>query len=356
MGKFNTIYIKLLECLGCLIWLTCLDRLIYIFRRPKLTILMYHGIISEKEKLNEVTVKNVHVEQFKKQLNYIKKRFSLITLESAIKKLKDDTLPRMSAVLTFDDGYENNYSLLFPLLKKNNITATIFLTGATNSQTLNWNDKLEAQILKTEKEEISVNCKKYSLTTEQEKISSITCLKTIGNQLRNQDLIKLSKEITEQLGEIKPFGNYKILNWKQVNDMKNYGIEFGAHSISHPGLPMQDENVLNYEIGEIKNIIEKRIAAKVKSFSYPTGLYNDNCIRVVKEQDYECAVTTRYGFNNYFNNSNSFNLYELERIAVGKNMSFPLFVLNLIIPLYKIDKLVFSTYHKIFKPHNSSVN
>ena len=106
--------------------------------------------------------------------------------------------------------------------------------------------------------------------------------------------------------------------------MKKYGMEFGAHSVNHPGLNAQDSDVLNYEIGEIKNIIEKKTGNIVASFSYPTGFYNDDCIRVVKEQGYECAVTTNYGFNN----SNSLNLYELERIAVGKNMSFPLFILK----------------------------
>lgn len=345
MGKFYCIYIKILEFLGYTISLTSLDRLIYSLRKPKLTIFMYHGIISETEPLNEVTVKNVHIEQFEKQLIYIKKRFTLFTLEQAVKKMKENSLPSRAAVLTFDDGYENNYMTVFPLLKKYGIKAAIFLTGATNSQVPNWNDQLELQIFTTLKKHITVKSKKYSLENERDKINAIVELKFIGNKLKFSSLQEFSKEITQQLGEVKQSVNYKILNWNQVKEMKEYGIEFGAHSVTHPGLSAQDEETLNNEIGSIKSIIEEKTGTKVTSFSYPTGLYNKDCIKIVKEHSYECAVTSNYGFNK------NLNLYELERIAIGKNLSFPLFILNMIIPLRKIDNLTIKIYDKLFKQH-----
>ena len=227
---------------------------------------------------------------------------------------------------------------------------TIFLTGATEHQTLNWNDKLEIQIFNAKNKEISVNGKKYNLESERNKIDAIIDLKSVGNKLKYSDLHIFSNEISKQLTEVKPFRNYKILNWEEINKMNECGIEFGAHSISHPGLSAQDEDVINYEIGEIKKVIEEKTGNIVTSFSYPTGLYTDICVRVVKEKGYYCAVTSHYGFNK------KLNLYELERIAIGKHLSFPLFVLNLITPLHKIDRFMFNLYHKLFKPLMSFIH
>ncbi len=88
-----------------------------------LAILTYHSISNEIEPDETVTP-----EEFERQLQYIKKNYKVIPLEEAIECLQTD-IEKISGsiVITFDDGYSDNYYNAYPLLKKHNFPATIFL-------------------------------------------------------------------------------------------------------------------------------------------------------------------------------------------------------------------------------------
>ncbi len=88
-----------------------------------LTILTYHSISNEIELDETVTP-----EEFEKQLQYIKENYKVISLEEAVEYLQTD-IEKLSdsIVITFDDGYSDNYHNAYPLLKKHSFPATIFL-------------------------------------------------------------------------------------------------------------------------------------------------------------------------------------------------------------------------------------
>ena len=91
-----------------------------------LTILTYHSISNEIEPDETVTP-----EEFERQLQYIEENYKVISLEEAIGYLQTD-IEKVSGsiVITFDDGYSDNYYNAYPLLKKHNFPATIFpITG-----------------------------------------------------------------------------------------------------------------------------------------------------------------------------------------------------------------------------------
>jgi peptidoglycan/xylan/chitin deacetylase (PgdA/CDA1 family) len=90
-----------------------------------LTILTYHGISDEVNPDETVTP-----EEFEKQLQYIKDNYKVISLEEAVGYLQTDIKKLCdSIVITFDDGYSNNYHNAYPLLKKHSFPATIFLVS-----------------------------------------------------------------------------------------------------------------------------------------------------------------------------------------------------------------------------------
>jgi peptidoglycan/xylan/chitin deacetylase (PgdA/CDA1 family) len=88
-----------------------------------LTILTYHSISNEIELDETVTP-----EELERQLQYIEENYKVIPLEEAIEYLQTDIEKGSgSVVITFDDGYSDNYYNAYPLLKKHNFPATIFL-------------------------------------------------------------------------------------------------------------------------------------------------------------------------------------------------------------------------------------
>ncbi len=93
------------------------------YRKKGLTILTYHSISNEIYPDETVTP-----EEFEKQLQYIKENYKVISLEEAVGYLQTDIEKAAgSIVITFDDGYSDNYCYAFPLLKKLGFPATIFL-------------------------------------------------------------------------------------------------------------------------------------------------------------------------------------------------------------------------------------
>ena len=138
-------------------------------RQKGIPILMYHSID------NNNVFFTVKLEVFKKQMKYLKDNdYSVISLTELVRILEsNNNLPDKTIVLTFDDGFGDNYSNVFPILKKHNFPATIFL---------------------------------------------ITGL--INKEMNNSQNIPL-----------------KILNWEQIQEMHNSGlIDFQPHTVNHQEL------------------------------------------------------------------------------------------------------------------------
>ena len=107
--------------------------IIYNKTRKKFAIcLMYHGIDDKPGK------EGIFVDEFEEQMKLIKDKTSFKLEE--LKKV-NYKLPENSILVTFDDGYKNNYTLAYPILKKYNIKATIFLNTryvGNNADYLSW--------------------------------------------------------------------------------------------------------------------------------------------------------------------------------------------------------------------------
>jgi peptidoglycan/xylan/chitin deacetylase (PgdA/CDA1 family) len=76
------------------------------------------------------------------------------------------------------------------------------------------------------------------------------------------------------------------MNWEQIRDIINEGMEIGSHSLTHYNLNLCSPEILNYEIGHSKHILEQNINQKVKFFAYPFGKLNNQVKRYVEENGY----------------------------------------------------------------------
>lgn len=111
----------------------------------KLPVLMYHHIEEEKDaKIKNQTSLNVTPEFFEKQIVYLKEKgYTTISLEELIKFFDEGvSLPKKAVAITLDDAYEDNYSKMYPILKKYGFKATIFTpTGLVqNPDYLSWQE------------------------------------------------------------------------------------------------------------------------------------------------------------------------------------------------------------------------
>lgn len=288
-------------------------------KRSQIAILMYHRVSPRRDNWS---LEPLSPQSFERQMKYFSLNFEILSLDRLAELItKREHLPEKAVVMTFDDGYKDNYHYAYPVLKKYNIPATIFLTtGLIDTGNLFWWDKVSYIIEHTGLDEINLGVfGSFSLRSEREKSRAKSILieglkKLPGKKkdlLIDDLLVTYGEEIPDDLGE------ELILSWDEIREMSCDGIAFGAHTISHPILTNLPLDQAKREIIQSKKDIEKMIGHRVNAFSYPNGDFNADIAELAKTSGFECAVAVSP--NRLINPDDS--LYELGRIGIGEDFS-----------------------------------
>ena len=295
-------------------------------------IMIYHRIAENinKEINTELTI-NHPLAKFKREMRFLRRHFNIVSLDEAVEIIKKREYPnRPTLAVTFDDGFEDNYKLAFPVLKELNIPATIFLTaGLIGSDELSWEDKIGEAILQTKKKHLLLNScfngEIFSLKDIVAKRNAHSCITEKMKEIDYSLQVKITEEIIAQLGQ--PGKNHiRMLNWPEINEMSAHRITFGAHTMMHPVLSRMPLESAKKEIQESKQIIEQKIGQRVEHFAFPNGrredftlVLNDYCRHI----GFKSVLTAVYG-----NNALGSDVYALKRLSPGRSM--PIFAVDLI--------------------------
>ena len=264
-------------------------------------ILTYHRINDEDDSF----LPSMKIKTFSDQINYISSKFNILSLEDIVKGMKKKDIPDNSIVITFDDGYKDNYLNAFPILKELSIPATIFLaTEAIGTQNILWHDRVFAAFKDTKMNYLDgsgINHQKYSLMTQEEKMYArseiLKFLKYIDNEERDLYIDRLIKIL--EINEKKENLNL-MMTWEDVRSMYEDGISFGAHTVTHTILSNLTIEKMREEILTSKKVVEENLQTVVKTFAYPNGTradFNETTKDLLRESGYSCAVTTIFGTN-----------------------------------------------------------
>jgi peptidoglycan/xylan/chitin deacetylase (PgdA/CDA1 family) len=292
-------------------------------------ILTYHRILPKPiiEQVYSSPDIIVSSQSFEKQMQFIAETCNAISLKSYIVSVKNQlTLPKRTVIITFDDGWKDNFNYAFPILKRLKIPATIFLTtGYIEQKDIFWQEQIRylLHIIKDNKQ-TKLELKNYLIKfkndlPELSKISSlniiddeniITILKSIDQKLHNNFINELMKILNyPQL----PYHMHDFLDWNDIRIMKNHGLEFGSHTVNHLLLDKTDKDTLWNELKKSKEQIEMRIGEEVYALAYPNGNFNNDVIEAAQKTGYLCAVTTIEG-----NNTTHCDLMRLKRINISE--------------------------------------
>jgi peptidoglycan/xylan/chitin deacetylase (PgdA/CDA1 family) len=275
-------------------------------------IIPYHMIVDEPNGFYPET----STADFEKQIAHLVKNYRIISLDEIVERVKNKKSLRRCVAITFDDGFRNNYEKAYPILKKYDVPATIFLTtGYIDSGTAPWFIKLRFLFMQTAKTHfnLSHNGTNISLpmNTISEKIAASDRAMAYLKNCHDQDRLPLLDRLCEELG-VSTFGlNDLMLTWDQIKEMAAHKISFGAHTISHPILSRISIEIAERESLNSKNTIEEEIGKTVTSFAYPFGKksqYTPQIFPILQKLRFKCAVTTESEPNTH-----SVNLFELNR-------------------------------------------
>jgi peptidoglycan/xylan/chitin deacetylase (PgdA/CDA1 family) len=259
-------------------------------------VLVYHRVGDTCEFPSDVGL--TATGDFEKQLIYLRRRYRLMSLgELGSAIATGATIPVDAAVVTFDDGYRDNYLNAYPLLKKHGVPATIFLaTGHVDDGTPYWWDRIDYAVHNTTQEKLELEqlgTYHFKNTTERWLVA-----RTIRGRLK--DLTENEKNsaiegLVSKLGVDVPsaLARQMILTWDEVREMAKNGIAFGAHTVNHPtliGLPLEQTR---REIVDSQRRIEERTDTPAITFAYPDGRpanINNDIKSILRENRFVCAV------------------------------------------------------------------
>lgn len=305
-------------------------------RRSCLTVLAYHrvfDILPGQYPFDEETV-STSCDMFDRQMNFVSKNFDVITFAYLKKCLEGcNALPGRPLVITFDDGYADNYFNAFPSLKKYNLPATLFVTtGYIGTLQPFWFEKIAFWVKHSQ--DISSVLKQFGITFDSGvEVTSdriLDFLKKIGDHVRIQIMEECEKERLLMPDE-KEVDMIRPLSWDEIREMSAWGIEIGSHTVTHPILSRVSDEKLRFELYESKKKIEDEIGKEVLAVAYPVGkrdAQNEKVFNEAEKSGYFFGITYDEGFDTL----RPLDRYRIRRIDVERIDSLNLFRSQLLLP------------------------
>lgn len=282
-------------------------------------IFLFHGVIKKNTyQIRNYTQKHILEKSFLKYLRFLKKNSNIMSLDEIAYSLQNNyNLPSNACALTFDDGFENNYTVAAPILDDLNIPVTFyFSTDFIENNSMSWIDKIEYCLENTKKGTISLPWLKKSINFNNDR-SKISILNQIRKNVKQNFKIKTNKLVESifnqcNLKDPKKLDNFldKKINWKQVKNLRRNSLfKIGGHSHNHLSLGSLSKKDVNFQINKSFELFKKRAGIKLTNYSYPEGAkidYNNYIINVLKTKGIKICPTAIAGVNKM--NTDLFNL------------------------------------------------
>ena len=273
---------------------------------------------------------------FRTQLEVVKRYFNPVTSEQVVLwKQGGFPMPRNPIVVTFDDGYLDNYRVALPVLLEAGVPADFFVCPWNIEQRRPfWWDKITYLLRRTRQDVVTLSYPeplRLDLASEQSHHGAEGTLLRIVKHTPNLDIQRFVNELQEKtdvpLDEEKE-ANRLLMTWDHIRCLRRAGMGVGSHSYSHPVLPLTDEATTRREMVQSKSAIEQALGEKIRALAYPVGSFSNGTKALAREAGYEIA----YSYCSGSSFLGSVDLLQVKRIAVEKYMSDAYFRTMLAMP------------------------
>ena len=284
--------------------------------RRRAVVLMYHRVLTaeERERCGSHPGIVVDRETFAWQMSLLKERFVPLSVDEFSRHLEaGQPFASSSCLVTFDDGWLDNYTNAWPVLRQTGVPAVIFLAvNYIGSIRMFWREGLthllvravlagrgdEARRVRVSQVLATVGLESVMDVSDAdprsaiiERVSALTARKPVSEHT----LRTLAGALGTTLDPVTSVDAF--MTWEQVESMESGGVRFGGHGAEHRLLTEVPEAERTREIAESAEILNRQLgAAHATAFAYPNGSWNRDVVAGVREWGYEVAFTTEPGF------------------------------------------------------------
>lgn len=274
--------------------------------KSQTVVLMYHGVAKDEWVVSSGNWLQVKESMFRSQIEHLKEHYSVVTLTEALRTLGQPS-KKPKVVITFDDGYANNYTVAYPILKELQIPATIFLVPSMlGTNKLFWYDRLRTSLVgDLESNKIEEIVESYK-SRHPHSIDHLVDEFVRGYKLASNQQI---------------YDAYGILTYGQVHEMQSSGlITFDSHTNRHEILTQLVNDEPFETIGESLEVMRGHGIECGSVFCYPNGRYRPDHFDALTRLGFKAAVSTickTWNVEDY--------TYEIPRIGIGRDLTEPQF-------------------------------
>lgn len=264
-------------------------------------IIVYHRVIPDNDGF---AIAPVRESLFDRQMEILSRHFRPVSLGRLLQELEEGDVKPGTVCVTFDDGYLDNYTHAFPALRRHGVPATIFLaTDYVGGRRRLWHDRVLGAFKTGTAGRFTLpeaGLTGQPMESARERIDLafrvLAWLKTFPPAGRDERILAVYAACRADESD----GERLMLNWDEVGEMTRGGVEFGAHTLTHPILSTLPEAEMEREILGSRREMERRLGAPVRLFAYPNGRkgdYNEISKRLLERDGFLGAVTTNPGVN-----------------------------------------------------------
>jgi peptidoglycan/xylan/chitin deacetylase (PgdA/CDA1 family) len=253
-------------------------------------------------------------EWFEKIICLIKSKYNMVSIDTISQYYQGKIELKNACHITVDDGDKTFYNIIYPVLKKHNVPASLYVSPKIFNEHINyWFQEIEGYDFGIVKQVVA------DMTgTPVEKLEPYPVwdmMKVLKIGMIHDILAEYRKRTGTPL---KPYQNMSIAELKEVDQ---YGlVTIGGHTMNHPILQNETDESSDYEIGNSVTELAALLGHEVKCFSYPNGIpdydFTDRERNNLQKAGIEIAFSTEA-----INFSATDNKYSIPRIGVSNNES-----------------------------------
>lgn len=254
-------------------------------RSHLLPILTYHRVLA--------------VDGFEQQMAYLAANYHVISMPELVDVLESGRQLRPdSLMITFDDAYADVGEHAWPIMKRYDLAATVFVPTAfpDNEERIFWWDRLQYAFEQTpRRDDLETPAGPVSLQTAKQREQAYRKVRDYVKILPYFDLLSWTDEICRRLEA--PPAPHRVLGWQALRQLAEDGVTLGAHTRSHRFLDQLSPAEVEEEVAGSLHDIEREIGDVLPVFAYPDGRSNDEVVKVVEGVGVRLAFTTGPGAN-----------------------------------------------------------
>jgi peptidoglycan/xylan/chitin deacetylase (PgdA/CDA1 family) len=242
---------------------------------PGVMVLNYHRIGDRLRCEYDRDLFSASEEQFGYQLSYIKRHFPVILPhELADLMRKKKRLKRLHVMMTFDDGYLDNYTVAFKLLKQLDMRAAFYLVSTfVGTAHIPWWDEISYLVRRSPQSSLSVRSMTFDLQGDRD--AAIGKIEQAYKALDREESAAFLQDLRTAVQVDLQGEGRRFIDWSEAREMAAAGMEIGAHTHTHPILSKLTPGDQQEELLRPKAIIEQNMGRPIESLAYPNGSRGD---------------------------------------------------------------------------------